>query len=98
MLDNAESSSLQFVREVAGKNPHLVANVSYSGGKDSLATLLVVIKAIGKVPMLFADTGMEFPETYANVDDASRHYGLDVIRTDGKHGSGKILSDRVLLQ
>jgi phosphoadenosine phosphosulfate reductase len=61
-----------------------VANISYSGGKDSLATLLVVTKAIGKVPMLFADTGMEFPETYANVEETSRHYGLDVIRTDGK--------------
>ncbi len=84
VLEYAESSALQFVQEVVHKNPHLVANISYSGGKDSLATLLVVIKAIGKVPMLFADTGMEFPETYANVEEASRHYGLDLIRTDGK--------------
>ena len=85
VLHSAESDSFQFVRNVTEQNPHLEANVSYSGGKDSLATLLVVIKAIGKVPMLFADTGMEFPETYANVDEASRHYGLDVIRTDGKN-------------
>jgi phosphoadenosine phosphosulfate reductase len=84
VLAYAESSALQFVREVAQKNPHLVANISYSGGKDSLATLLVVINAIGKVPLLFADTGMEFPETYANVEEAARHYGLDLIRTDGK--------------
>jgi phosphoadenosine phosphosulfate reductase len=84
VLDSAESSAIQFVREVAQENPHLVANISYSGGKDSLATLLVVTKAIGRVPMLFADTGMEFPETYANVEEASRHYGLDLIRTDGK--------------
>jgi phosphoadenosine phosphosulfate reductase len=85
VLHSAESDSFQFVRNVIEQNPHLVANVSYSGGKDSLATLLVVIKAIGKVPMLFADTGMEFPETYANVDEASRLYGLDIIRTDGKN-------------
>ena len=85
VLHSAESDSFQFVRNVMEQNPHLEANVSYSGGKDSLATLLVVIKAIGKVPMLFADTGMEFPETYANVDETSRHYGLDVIRTDGKN-------------
>ncbi|MCX6683943.1 MAG: phosphoadenosine phosphosulfate reductase family protein [Methanoregula sp.] len=84
VLERAESSAIGFVREVTGQNPHLVTNISYSGGKDSLATLLVVIKAIGKVPMLFADTGMEFPETYANVEEASRHYGLDIIRTDGK--------------
>ena len=84
VLDTAESSAIQFVRDVAQKNPLLAANISYSGGKDSLATLLVVTKAIGRVPMLFADTGMEFPETYANVEEASRHYGLDLIRTDGK--------------
>ena len=83
VLHNTESESIQFVRTVREQNPHLVANVSYSGGKDSLATLLVVIKVIGKVPMLFADTGFEFPETYANVENASRHYGLDVIQTDG---------------
>ncbi|MDD1700289.1 MAG: phosphoadenosine phosphosulfate reductase family protein [Methanoregula sp.] len=84
VLENAESSAIRFVREVADQNPHLVANISYSGGKDSLATLLVVTKALGKVVMLFADTGLEFPETYANVEEASRRYGLDIIRTDGR--------------
>jgi phosphoadenosine phosphosulfate reductase len=83
VLEKAENSSILFVQEVAGRNPHLVANVSYSGGKDSLATLLVVTKAIGKVPMLFADTGLEFPETYENIAEASKRYGLDLIRTDG---------------
>jgi phosphoadenosine phosphosulfate reductase len=83
VLERAEGSSVLFVQEVAGRNPHLARNVSYSGGKDSLATLLVVTKAIGKVPMLFADTGLEFPETYENIAEASRRYGLEVIRTDG---------------
>jgi len=83
VLERAEGSSVLFVQEVADRNPHLARNVSYSGGKDSLATLLVVTKAIGKVPMLFADTGFEFPETYENVAEASRRYGLEVIRTDG---------------
>ena len=83
VLKKTEASSILFVQEVAGRNKDLVANVSYSGGKDSLATLLVVLKAIGKVPMLFADTGLEFPETYANIEDAARHYGLELIRSDG---------------
>ncbi len=83
VLERAEGSSVLFVQEVADRNPHLARNISYSGGKDSLATLLVVIKAIGKVPMLFADTGLEFPETYENIAVTSRRYGLEVIRTDG---------------
>ncbi len=84
VVDRAEGSSVLFVQEVADRNPHLARNVSFSGGKDSLATLLVVTKAIGKVPLLFADTGLEVPETYENITEVSRRYGLDVIRTDGK--------------
>src|SRR5208282_3006864 len=82
-LDAAESEAVAFVRAVTGRNPGLVANVSYSGGKDSLAMLLVVLKAIGPVPLLFADTGLEFPETYENVKIVSEKYGLEVLRTSG---------------
>lgn len=82
-LERAENEAVQFVRDVAGRNPRLPPNVSYSGGKDSLATLLVVKKALGKVPLLFADTGLEFPETLANIDAVSKEYDLDVVRTEG---------------
>ena len=85
VLEDAESEAVAFVKSVMQWNPGLVANVSYSGGKDSLATLLVVMKAAGKIPLLFADTGLEFPETYANVKDVSEKYGLDVLRTDGNN-------------
>ncbi|NMB79626.1 MAG: phosphoadenosine phosphosulfate reductase family protein [Methanomicrobiales archaeon] len=83
VLERAEGEAIQFVMDVANRNPRLQPNVSYSGGKDSLATMLVVTKALGKIPMLFADTGLEFPETYANVDAVSEQYGLEIIRTDG---------------
>ncbi|MFA4860880.1 phosphoadenosine phosphosulfate reductase family protein [Methanoregula sp.] len=83
VLERAEGEAVLFIREVAGRNPGLQPNISYSGGKDSLATLLVVLKAIGNVPLLFADTGLEFPETYANVDEVAKKYGLEVLRTDG---------------
>ncbi|KUG20251.1 MAG: phosphoadenosine phosphosulfate reductase family protein [Methanomicrobiaceae archaeon] len=74
-----EEASVQFVREVAAEHP-LPLTVSYSGGKDSLATLLVVLKAVGNVPLIFADTGLEFPETYENVREVAECYGLDVVR------------------
>jgi phosphoadenosine phosphosulfate reductase len=83
VLGDAEMEAVAFVRDVRERNSGIIANVSYSGGKDSLATLLVVMKAIGKVPLLFADTGLEFPETYANVDAVSEKYGLEVLRTSG---------------
>ncbi len=83
VLERAEGEAVQFVMDVHNRNMRLQPNISYSGGKDSLATLLVVTKAIGKVPLLFADTGLEFPETYENVRAVAEQYGLEVIRTDG---------------
>jgi phosphoadenosine phosphosulfate reductase len=83
ILDRMESEAIRFVRDIAEKNP-LPANVSYSGGKDSLATLLVVLKAIGPVPLLFADTGLEFEETYENIERVASTYDLEVIRAGSK--------------
>jgi phosphoadenosine phosphosulfate reductase len=94
VLDEAESSAVRFVKEVKERNRHLCCNISYSGGKDSLATLLVVTKAIGKVPMLFADTGLEFPETYGNVTEASQRYGLEIIRTDTNNMFWKTFAEK----
>jgi phosphoadenosine phosphosulfate reductase len=83
VLEKAEAAAVQFIREVTERNP-LPVNVSFSGGKDSLATLLVVMKAIGTVPILFADTGLEFPETYECVEKTIEHYGLTAIRCSGE--------------
>lgn len=82
-LRKVEASAILFDQEVAGLNRDLVANVSYSMEKYSRATLLVVTKAIRKVPLLFADTGLEFLETYANIEEASLHYVLELIRSYG---------------
>lgn len=82
LIAEAEEESICFVRNVCERHP-LPVSVSYSGGKDSLATLLVVMKALGKVPLLFADTGLEFPETYRNVDEVAEIFGLDVVRAAG---------------
>lgn len=78
-IKRAESEAIAFVRSVAEKNA-LQPTIAYSGGKDSLATLLVVTKALGRVPLLFADSGLEFPETYRNLEEVAEHYQLEVIR------------------
>jgi phosphoadenosine phosphosulfate reductase len=83
VIEEAEQLAVSFVSNVAARYD-LPATVSYSGGKDSLATLLVVRKAIGDVPLIFVDTGLEFPETYENVDAAQKEYGLQVLRVSGE--------------
>lgn len=51
--------------------------VSYSGGKDSLACLLLSLKAGIDPKMLFIDTCLEMPETIQNVNLVIEKFGLD---------------------
>ncbi len=83
VIEQAEAAAVHFVREVADQHP-VAKTVSYSGGKDSLATLLVVMKAIGGVPLIFSDTGLEFPETYENVRVISERFSLPVVTGTGE--------------
>jgi len=67
-----------FIKEVVSKNDLPVA-VSYSGGKDSLATLLLVLDAGIRPTLLFVDTGLEFDDTTANVRDTAREFSLELV-------------------
>ena len=53
--------------------------VSFSGGKDSLASLLLTLDAGLKLPVLFVDTGLEFDETVQHVHDVCERHGLQLI-------------------
>lgn len=59
--------------------------VSFSGGKDSSAMLLRMIelnKPIDKI--IFADTGMEYPETYNQVNRIEKEIGQKIERLKPK--------------
>ncbi|MDD1672432.1 MAG: phosphoadenosine phosphosulfate reductase family protein, partial [Methanomicrobiales archaeon] len=75
-------------------HPHLIPTVSYSGGKDSLATLLIVMKAIGKIPVIFADSGFEFPETYENIRQVQDRYGVEVVTADNGGTFWKVFQEQ----
>jgi phosphoadenosine phosphosulfate reductase len=83
ILLSCEEEAVRFVRENADRHG-LPVNVSYSGGKDSLATLLLVRKALGKVPLLFIDTGLEFPETFRNIAEVAAVYGHELVTASGE--------------
>jgi len=67
-----------FVSKIVKENDLPVA-VSYSGGKDSLATLLLVLEAGVKPTLLFVDTGLEFQQTKENVLEVAQRYGLELV-------------------
>ncbi len=65
-----------FIRKVARENNMPMA-VSFSGGKDSLATLFLVMDAGYRPPIFFINTGLEFDETVAHVRNVAGQLGLE---------------------
>ncbi|RLE82034.1 MAG: hypothetical protein DRJ51_02505 [Thermoprotei archaeon] len=84
-LLSKENESIKFLQEVAKKLniPRDRIFVSFSGGKDSLATLLISTKAFGNIPVLFNDTGIELPETVEYVKRMADKLGLELICASG---------------
>lgn len=75
ILKKKEEKALSFIKNVV-KTTNRPVTVSYSGGKDSLATLILVHKAVPEFDILFADTGLEFSETVDNVRQIADEYSL----------------------
>jgi phosphoadenosine phosphosulfate reductase len=74
-LASIEAEAVGFTKKAVAQY-QLPVTVSYSGGKDSLATLLIVKKAVPDFDVLYINTGLEFPETTQNVHDIVEQYGL----------------------
>ncbi|MHA1683415.1 MAG: phosphoadenosine phosphosulfate reductase domain-containing protein [Promethearchaeota archaeon] len=72
-----EKEAFSFIRKTIARYRLPIA-VAYSGGKDSLSTLILVLKATEgnsinePISMFFADTGLELPEVLENVENTAR--------------------------
>lgn len=84
--DDAVAANMQILKKFEEKSHNFIKNVaettgkpvtvSFSGGKDSLVTLLLVRDAACDFDILFADTGLEFRETVENVEQTAKELGL----------------------
>lgn len=52
--------------------------IAVSGGKDSLVVLDLVLRVDPTTPAVFFDSGLEFPETLAYLDQLEQHYGITI--------------------
>ncbi len=77
-MDRRISEAVSFIKRTIQRND-IPSMVSFSGGKDSLATLLLTLKADLKLPVFFIDTGLEFPETVEHVKDVTERHKLELI-------------------
>jgi len=55
--------------------------VSWSGGKCSTVVLHMALKIKPDILVIFNDTGVEFPETYAYVNKMAKEWNLNLLRT-----------------
>ncbi|MFQ6106576.1 MAG: phosphoadenosine phosphosulfate reductase family protein [Thermoplasmata archaeon] len=78
VLEVRVDKAVRFVRRIVQEMGLPVA-VSFSGGKDSLVTLLLVVDAGIRPDILFVDTGLEFPETVDHVTQIAGEYDLRLI-------------------
>jgi phosphoadenosine phosphosulfate reductase len=82
------SEAVSFIKRVTAEHK-IQAMVSFSGGKDSLATLLLTLEAGMSLPVLFLDTGLEFPETVEHVKEVADRHGLRLIIEKAPEGAFK---------
>jgi len=75
LMDERVNEAIEFVEKNIEKHDLPVA-VAYSGGKDSLATLHILLEADLDPDMIFIDTGIELPETLENVRNTAKKYDL----------------------
>jgi phosphoadenosine phosphosulfate reductase len=81
-MDRLVRSAQTFIKDAVRDHDRMDVAVSYSGGKDSLATLGLVLSASVRPKVIFVDTGLEFPETHKNVRDTVTRYGLELATYD----------------
>jgi phosphoadenosine phosphosulfate reductase len=94
ILTAFEDRAIHFVQDIVAEFPDRTPIIAYSGGKDSLATLILVLRGIGKVPILFADSGFEFEETCQNVEQVACHYGLELVKTTSSALFEKVFEEK----
>jgi phosphoadenosine phosphosulfate reductase len=82
-LRKLEKSAIRELRDYFIKTKQPV-NVSFSGGKDSLASLWLTLKIDPNAELLFINTGLEFPETveYVNRFCSERRLKLHIIQEE----------------
>ena len=90
-LQRYEQESVSFIHRTISQHPDHPVMVSLSGGKDSLAVLLLLLAAGERPGLLFLDTGLEFPETIENVHRTAEHYDLPLVIANAGNAFWKAL-------
>ncbi|MEA2053665.1 MAG: phosphoadenosine phosphosulfate reductase family protein [Candidatus Thermoplasmatota archaeon] len=78
VISNKINEAVNFIHKVIKANELPIA-VSFSGGKDSLATLFLLLDAGYNPPIFFINTGLEFEETIEHVHRVAKQLDLELL-------------------
>ena len=78
-IERRRDEAVSFIQRTLAKHSDKPAVVSFSGGKDSQAVLLLTLDAGLRLPVLFLNTGLEFRETEEHVRATAERHGLRLI-------------------
>lgn len=79
VMDRRVKESVEFILKLVEEHRDIPQVVSFSGGKDSLVTLLLTREAGLNLPVFFINTGLEFPETVSYVQRLKEELNLDLV-------------------
>ncbi|MFO7792501.1 MAG: phosphoadenosine phosphosulfate reductase family protein [Candidatus Saliniplasma sp.] len=88
LIKNRVENAVDFIKREVEKND-LPPVVAFSGGKDSLATLHLVLDSDVTPDLLFIDTGIELPETIENVKNTADKHDLKLVSKKARSGYWK---------
>ena len=75
-LNEKIEKSKEIIKEALEK--YGTVGVGFSGGTDSLVLLHLILKVAPKnIPILFANTGHQFPRTYEYIEKIKKEWGLE---------------------
>ena len=87
MMEGMVKEAVSFMKNVIKQHPDLPYAISFSGGKDSQA-LVMLAKDGGLEPIIvFADTGLEYPETVEFVRSYVKRHKLKLITAEASFES-----------
>jgi len=71
------NKSEEIIKEALERFPNIA--VGFSGGTDSLVVLNMILPYKWDIPVLFVDTGYQFPETYKYVKKIEKEWNLNML-------------------
>ena len=74
-LEIIQNEAIEFIKNINNRFPDHYKITSFSGGKDSTVTAHLVKLALGDIPVVFSDTGIEYEETEKYVTNHGNDFG-----------------------